>query len=318
MARKLYTYNPETDNFERFYPSIRDRAGMLTAILFIGLVLGIGVYFLIYSSMEKTELENLSNRNHELRQQYAELDSQINYSMAIMREIQERDLNFYRVILQMEEGMEVPDSVIPTHNVMLTNMDDRILATRLAEKLDTLDLMMLRQAISFNRIRDEVQNDKHKLDHIPAVLPINIKDYTMSSGYGVRIDPVYKSRKFHAGLDFAASAGTEVFATADGKVSFAGTKGGYGNTVDINHGYNYTTRYAHLSKILVPEGKEVKRGELIGHVGSTGKSTGPHLHYEVRFKGEPQNPVNYYFMDLGPEEYEEMIELAEKAGHVMD
>lgn len=140
----------------------------------------------------------------------------------------------------------------------------------------------------------------------------------MSSGYGVRRDPIYGSSKFHAGLDFAAKTGTPVFATADGVVTEAGRQSGYGNCIDISHGYNYLTRYAHLSEVLVKPGQEVKRGEMIGKVGSTGKSTGPHLHYEVRFKGEPQNPVNYYFMDVTPEQYAEMVQLAENAGHVMD
>lgn len=145
-----------------------------------------------------------------------------------------------------------------------------------------------------------------------------MKNYTMSSGYGYRRDPVYGTTKFHSGLDFAAVTGTPVYATGDGVVEYAERRSGYGNCIDISHGYNYTTRYAHLSEILVSSGQEVKRGDLIGKVGSTGKSTGPHLHYEVRFKDEPQNPVNYYFMDLTPEQYAEMIREAENAGHVMD
>lgn len=149
-------------------------------------------------------------------------------------------------------------------------------------------------------------------------MPISISDYTMSSGYGIRRDPIYGSSKFHAGLDFAAQTGTPVYATADGEVTVADRRSSYGNCIDISHGYNYLTRYAHLSKIMVKAGQSVKRGEVIGLVGSTGKSTGPHLHYEVRFKDEPQNPVNYYFMDLTPEQYAEMVQLAENAGHVMD
>ena len=115
-----------------------------------------------------------------------------------------------------------------------------------------------------------------------------------------------------------AAQGTKVYATADGTVAFSGEKNGYGNCIDISHGNNYTTRYAHLSQILVPSGKTIKRGELIGLVGSTGKSTGPHLHYEVHFKGEPQNPVGYFFLDISPEQYEGMVNRANSAGHVMD
>lgn len=117
---------------------------------------------------------------------------------------------------------------------------------------------------------------------------------------------------------FLHASGTPVYATADGRISEAGWGGGYGNKIDIDHGFNYVTRYAHLSEIDVKPGQNVKRGQKIGLVGNTGKSTGPHLHYEVRFKDEPENPVNYYYLDVTPEQYEDMIRLAENAGHVMD
>lgn len=319
--RKLYLYNPETDNFERFYPSIRDRMRSLLLIFSVGVVLAVGIYFLIFYIFETPTVENLKAENRELKQQYSLLDRRLSSSLRVMGEIQDRDTNFYRVLLQMEPegfGAENPDVLAMNLPVSMRNINDAMLVSRLEGRLDTLDRSLLHQLMSFNLIRDVVEKDRTKLDHIPSVLPINVKDYTMSSGYGIRIDPVYKSHKFHAGLDFAARMGTQVFATADGVVEVADKVAGYGNCVDIDHGYNYLTRYAHLSKILVPPGKKVKRGELIGLVGTTGKSTGPHLHYEVLFKGEPQNPVNYYFMDLTPEEYAEMIEIAENAGHVMD
>lgn len=319
--KKLYQYNPETDNFERFYPSIADRMKTAVMVLLLAVLLAVGVYFIIFYAFETPTVENLKARNQELRQQYVELDKRLGNSLKIMNEIQDRDSNFYRVLLQMDP-MPV-DSVNPSvlkleQITSMQNMKDRELVNRLSNKIDTLDRALMHQAVSFNNIRNVIEYDKHKLDHIPGVLPLNIKDYTFASGYGIRIDPVYKSRKFHAGLDFAAKMGTPIFATADGKVEYADKKSGYGNVVDINHGYNYTTRYAHMEKILVKAGQNVKRGEMIGLVGSTGKSTGPHLHYEVRYKGEPQNPVNYYFMDLTPEEYADMIEMAENAGHVMD
>ena len=118
--------------------------------------------------------------------------------------------------------------------------------------------------------------------------------------------------------DYSADIGTPVYATGDGTVELAGWNKGYGNSIDISHGYNYLTRYAHLSEILVRQGQKVRRGDMIGKVGNTGKSTGPHLHYEVRLHGQPQNPVNYYFYDLTPEQYDDLIRLSENAGHVMD
>lgn len=318
--RKLYLYNPETDNFERFYPSIKDRAWTILSIFLFGILAAIFVYFLIFYIFETPTVENLTIENHQLKQQYDILENRLENSLKMMGEIQNRDTNLYRVLLQMDpEISENTNDVLQVTSFKgMNNLNDASLVSKLFHRLDTLDKQLLHQAISFNVIRDAAMHNQDKLNHTPSVIPINIKDYTMSSGYGIRIDPIYKSHKFHAGLDFAADMGTQVFATADGQVSFAAKKSGYGYCIDIDHGYNYKTRYAHLSEILVPEGKEVRRGELIGLVGSTGKSTGPHLHYEVHFKDKPQNPVNYYFMDLSPEEYEEMIELAENAAHVMD
>lgn len=319
--RKYYIYNPETDSFERHYPSIKDRAIKAGWFLLASLILALLFYFLFFYLFETPTVENLSSENKELRQQYVVLEKRLNGSIRMLKEIQNRDSNFYRVLFQMDPEKEWgknSNMYAFSEQPRMNNLKDSRLVGRLLNRLDTLDIQLTHQAMSFNNIRKVALHQQDKLDHTPSVLPINIKDYTMSSGYGIRIDPVYKSHKFHAGLDFAADMGTQVFATADGVVTFANIKSGYGNCIDINHGYNYTTRYAHLSKILVKEGKEVKRGELIGLVGSTGKSTGPHLHYEVHYKETPQNPINYYFMDLTPEEYAEMIEMAENAGHVMD
>ena len=319
--RKFYLYNPETDNFERFYPSLKDRAISILTIFIFGLIVAFGIYFLIFYILETPTVENLTEENQQLKQNYALLENRLDNSLKIIEEIQHRDSNLYRVLLQMDpkENSEVTHEVFNLSDpAVMKNLNDAKLVSNLLNRLDTLDSQLFRQVVSFDAIRNIALHNQDKLDHTPSVLPINIKDYTMSSGYGIRIDPIYKSHKFHAGLDFAAEMGTQVFATADGTVSFASPRSGYGNCIDIDHGYNFKTRYAHLSEILVEDGQEVKRGELIGLVGSTGKSTGPHLHYEVYYKEKPENPVNYYFMDLSPEEYDEMIEMAENAGHVMD
>ena len=140
----------------------------------------------------------------------------------------------------------------------------------------------------------------------------------MASGYGWRIDPIYHTRRFHAGMDFTAPVGTNVFATGNGVVVSAGWEQGYGNCVQINHGYGYITLYGHMSAIKVRNGQTVKRGDIIGLVGSTGKSTGPHLHYEVHFKGQIMNPQNYYFLDLSPKEYDKMVQMSNNAGQIFD
>ncbi len=322
MPRKVfYRYNPETDNFERHYPTIRERLVALGRYLLAGAVLG-ALFALIFFHITGGPTENaLRHENSELRSKYNVLSRRLDNSLKVMDNIKNRDDNFYRVMMQMEpmaRSRRYAGLDNSSRYADLASLSDAALVTRVTKQMDLLDRQLYAQSLSFDQLKAGAASQKDKLAHIPSVLPINIKDFTMSSGYGYRRDPVYGAQRFHEGLDFAAPTGTEVYATADGTVTEADRKGGYGNMIDISHGYNYVTRYAHLSRILVKDGEEVKRGQLIGYVGSTGKSTGPHLHYEVRFKDEPQNPVNYYFMDLSPEEYAAMIQLAEDAGHVMD
>lgn len=322
MAKNIYyRYNPETDNFERVYPTFKSR--MLGAGRLLGLasLFAVAIFLFVFYGLESPTEANLRTENSELRSQYAVLSRRLENSLKVMAQIQNRDENFYRVMMQMDP-MSRSQRLAGLDNEAryrkLASLSDASLITTLSRQLDLFDRQLYVQSQSFDQLRITAINQKDKLAHIPSVLPINIADYTMSSGYGYRRDPVYGSSKFHEGLDFAAPTGTPVFATADGIVTCAERKGGYGNCIDISHGYNYLTRFGHLSQILVTEGQKVKRGEMIGKVGSTGKSTGPHLHYEVRFKDQPQNPVNYYFMDLTPDQYAEMIRLAEDAGHVMD
>lgn len=318
---KLYVYNPETDNFERFFPGTGRKVGRMLLFLFSSAVFGTLLFLLIFYCFDTPSQSNLRRENARLRSQYNILNRRLDNSLKVMEDIRDRDDNFYRVMMQMEP-MELSQRYAGLDNEQryreLQRMPDAGLVTLLSQRLDLFDRQIYAQSLSFDRLRASASEQKDKLAHIPSVMPINVKDFTMSSGYGYRRDPIYGSSKFHAGLDFAASTGTMVFATADGVVADAGRRSNYGNMIDISHGYNYTTRYAHLSEILVTPGKSVKRGEPIGRVGSTGKSTGPHLHYEVRFKDEPQNPVNYYFMDLTPDEYADMVVKAENSGHVMD
>lgn len=326
--RKFYLYNPETDNFERFYPTIKDRMRSVLAVVIFGLILAVGFYFVIYYMFETPTVENLTAENDELKEEIKQSNNNFNMlekrlaaTMKIMEAIQERDSNVYRVLLQMDPltDRDLNPDVLTLEDVAnVRKMGDAQLVSRLNHMMDTLERNLLHQAVSFNQIKDMAFNMRDKLDHTPSILPLHINDYTVSSGFGYRIHPILDIPKFHAGLDMPASVGTKVYATADGVVSYSGEKSGYGNCVDINHGFNYLTRYAHLSKVLVPNGKKVKRGQLIGLVGSTGLSTGPHLHYEVRFKDEPQNPVEYFFLDIPPEDYEAMVRRANSSGHVMD
>jgi murein DD-endopeptidase MepM/ murein hydrolase activator NlpD len=154
---------------------------------------------------------------------------------------------------------------------------------------------------------------------IPAVQPLTHRTMTgIGSHFGYRVDPFYKVMKLHSGIDFSAATGTKVYATGDGVVNQAGWEGGYGNLIVINHGYSYMSAYGHLSRIGVKNGQIVKRGQVIGYVGSTGKSTASHLHYEVRKNGKAINPINYFFNDITPAEYDLMIRLSQLPSQTMD
>lgn len=321
MKQVFYRYNPDTDNFERHYPTLKTRLLAVGRYLAVGVAIGVGLYLMLSVVFITPTERNLRRENDELKSQYAILEKRLDNSIRVMEDIRNRDDNFYRVMMQMD-----PLSTNQRYSGLagdakyegLGRLKDSELLTRMNRSIDLLEQQIYSQSLSFDQLKIAAGEQKDKIAHIPSMLPIPLKDFTMSAGYGYRRDPIYGSAKFHEGLDFAAATGTAVYATADAVVEVAERKANYGNCIDLNHGFNYKTRYAHLSQILVEPGQHVKRGEMIGKVGSTGKSTGSHLHYEVLFKGEPQNPVNYYFMDLTPQEYSDMIQLAENSGHVMD
>ena len=322
MSKRIfYKYNPDTNNFERYYPTMGERAKGVLKLSCASLVIA-ALFVIIFNYIVATPNEqNLKAENKRLKSQYGVMSARLDNMLEVMDKMEERDDNFYRVMMQldpMSDDQRLAGLENENRYSQLSKLSDSRLVEQLSKRMNLLEKKIFSQLQSFDQLQEALGNQQDRLAHIPSVLPINIADYTMSSGYGYRVDPIYGASKFHEGLDFAASTGTDVFATGDGKVMVAGREKGYGNCVDISHGYNYLTRYAHLSEVLVKPGEEVKRGQLIGKVGSTGKSTGPHLHYEVRYKDVPQNPVNFYFMDLTPEEYYEMIRIAENAGHVMD
>ena len=201
----------------------------------------------------------------------------------------------------------------------LMDMADAELVVNTTQKMDLLTKQLYIQSRSFDDVVKLCRQHDEMLRCIPAIQPISNKDLKRTaSGYGRRVDPIYGTVKFHEGMDFSANIGTEVYATGDGTVVSVGWESGYGKTIVIDHGFGYVTRYAHLQDYRTRKGKKVVRGEVIGEVGNTGKSTGPHLHYEVHVKGQVVNPVNYYFMDLSADDYDRMIQLAANHGKVLD
>ncbi len=323
MSHKVfYRYNPSTERYERVYPSGRARFFAALRQSAVGLLVAAVGFALVYFLWESPRERDLRERTEQVEDRLEMLNRRTDRALEVMEDLASRDNNFYRVMMQAEPitaGQRYAGLERQRNYDAIDSMADSKLLRLTTDKLDLLDQMLYTQSKSYDFLAREVASTADRTAHIPAIQPISEKYLrAMASGYGCRRDPIYGTTKFHEGMDFSSPIGTPVYATGNGTVTNASWKSQYGNLIEIAHGYNYTTRYAHLSEILVKPGQNVKRGDLIGKVGNTGKSTGPHLHYEVRFRGQPQNPVNYYFYDLTPEEYDKMILEAENAGHVMD
>ena len=194
----------------------------------------------------------------------------------------------------------------------IVTLNDEELGNELAKTLNNISARVKYQYASYNEIEKLIHNQEEKLSALPAIQPVSNKDLNrIASGFGMRIDPVYGTPKMHKGLDFTAPQGTPIYATGDGRVTLAGNDhSGYGNHVVINHGYGYETLYGHMVKIKTRRGANVKRGEIIGWVGSTGKSTGPHCHYEVHINKRDVNPVYFFYNDLNAEEFDRILKIA--------
>ncbi len=323
MSKKVfYRYNPTTETYDRVYLSRRSRAWIVIKHAFEGLSIGAVILLALYYWIDLPREKRLRDENTRLNNELVELNRRLDGSIKVMEEIANRDNSFYRVLMQADPISDARRYAgLEAANVskQLNSLSDADLAATITDKMNMLDQQLYFQIKSFDELKNLASQHEERLAHIPSIQPVYELDLKqMASGYGHRVDPVYGTTKFHEGMDFSAAPGTPVYATGNGVVADAGWNSGYGNSIDINHGYDYLTRYAHLSKILVKQGQEVKRGDLIGLVGNTGKSTGPHLHYEVRYKGAPQNPVKYYFQDLTPEQYSEMVKHSEQASNVMD
>ena len=322
MRKVYYIYNPTTRTYDRVYPTFRQRMANFMKRLFVGMGLGAGSFILLIWIFGSPSEKELRIENSRLLAQYNVLSRRLDEALGVMQGIQQRDDNLYRVVLQADP---VADAVRKAgysgtnRYEELMDMANSDLVVNTTQKMDMLNRQLYIQSKSFDDVVDLFKNHDEMLKCIPAIQPVANKNlkYT-ASGYGMRIDPIYKTAKFHNGMDFSANIGTPVYATGDGVIKKAGWQSGYGKIIIVSHGFGYETWYAHLNKYNVRVGQKVVRGEVIGEVGNTGKSTGPHLHYEVHVKGKVVNPVNYYFMDLSAEEYDQMIELAANQGKVFD
>lgn len=317
-----YKYNQKKGRYERSKPTPWTRVRIVMRHLLSGTIIGALLLYAFIFWVGSPSQWRLEKEHALLKQQYQMLDARLDEALGVMEDIGQRDDNLYRIILQGDPiGDEARNQLVRNHQRYdsLLVLSDADLVVRVAQKMDMVERQLHLQSQSFDELVELCKNQEDRLRHIPAIQPVSDKNLKyMASGYGWRIDPVYHIRKFHEGMDFSAEKGTDVFATGDGQVIQAGYNKGYGLSIMVDHGYGYKTRYAHLSKKYVNRGQRVRRGDKIGEVGSTGKSTGPHLHYEVHLRDVVQNPANYYFLDLTPEQYEELIEKSDNVGQVMD
>jgi len=323
MGRTKYKFNPESLSFDKIRLGAKDL--FLRALaFFIGSLLIAVVYWFIFALFIDSPKEKALKREiAQLTLQYEMIDREMGNLEKVIEHLEETDDNLYRTIFEAEP---IPATLreggvggINRYDQMEGFANSRIVIET-ASRLDKLRKKVYIQSKSFDDLINLAVEKEDMLRSIPAIMPISTRDLTrVASGFGLRIHPLYKITKFHAGMDFTAPSGTEIYATGDGTVAkVSSSKRGMGNHIIIDHGFGYTSIYAHLDSFNVRAGQKVHRGDVIGFVGNTGMSIAPHLHYEIKLNGTNVDPVNYYFNDLSPHEYELMVEIASKTGQSFD
>jgi murein DD-endopeptidase MepM/ murein hydrolase activator NlpD len=323
MKKIKYYYNTSSLRYEKLETPLRVRLLRIFGFVAAAFVTAALISFVAFRFVGSPNEKILRAQNSNLRYRYKELNERAKAMQQEMDELEKRDNNVYRAIF---EANPIPDSARANalekekEITFVENMRDNELVTSILDLLKNLSSRMSVQNKSYNEIDGLLKNKEQLLSHTPAIQPVSNKDLSrVASGFGYRVDPVYKTVKFHAGLDFAAPQGTPIYATADGIVVTAGNTGnGYGNHVVINHGYGYETLFGHMVKVKVAAGNSVKRGQVIGWVGSTGKSTGPHCHYEVHKNGVKMDPVYFFYNDLSPEQFDRLLKKAAASNQSFD
>ncbi len=323
MPRTKYKFNSESLSFDKVRLGIRDILLRFMAF-FIGSVIIALIYWLVFAVFFDSPKEKALEREIEqLTLQYEMINREMSNVEKVLDDLQKTDDNLYRTIFEAEpipvtlrEGGV--GGVNRYKNLEGYSNSDLVIET--TSRLDKIRKRIYLQSKSFDEMIQLAKRKEDMLKSVPAILPIANEDLTRTaSGYGLRVHPIYKIIKFHSGMDFTAPAGTDVYATGDGVIaSVQSSQRGLGKNIIIDHGFGYMSIYAHLSNFNVRPGQKVRRGDVIGYVGNTGTSVANHLHYEIKLNGRNVDPVNYYFEDLSPSEYERMIEIASKTGQSFD
>lgn len=324
MAKVKYFYDPRTLSYRKIERTWKDRLRNTGAFILAAMLLGFIFFIVADNIIDSPKERRLKRELANMELQYELMNNRLDLMAQVQDELVERDNQIFRVVFEAEP---IPDEVRNSGFGGANRFDylDGFMYTdvmkRTAEQLESLHKQIVIQSISYEELVELAQNKEELLASIPAIQPVSNTDLRrIASGFGYRIHPIYKVRKLHAGLDFSAPTGTPIYATGDGVVSVAQSRNGrgYGRYVQIDHGFGYETLYGHMSRVAVRRGQQVKRGEIIGYVGNSGSSTAPHLHYEVIRNGSKINPINFFYNDLTPEEYDRLIEISSQSNQSFD
>ena len=323
MKKIKYFYNTHTLRYEKLITPLRVKLLRLFGFIATALVTSAIISYFAFRFVGSPTEKLVRAQNERLKDRFQQLDDQVKAMQQQMADLEKRDNNVYRTIFEAKpipesaraQALEKQQEVAKVEGMEYTQLINSIYRS-----INNLRARVAVQNKSYNELAGLMNNKEKLLASTPAIQPVSNKDLSrIASGFGYRIDPIYKTVKYHAGLDFTAPQGTPIYATADGVVSMAGySDGGYGNHVIIDHGYGYETLYGHMVRVKARAGQHVKRGEIIGYVGSTGKSTGPHCHYEVHKNGQKLDPVYFFYNDLGPQEYDELLKRAAASNQSFD
>jgi murein DD-endopeptidase MepM/ murein hydrolase activator NlpD len=323
MKKIKYFYNTHTLRYEKLITPLRVKLLRIFAFLATAFVTAALISYFAFQFVGSPNEKLLRIQNTQLKEDLKDLSDSVYQIQLKMSELEKRDNSVYRSIF---EATPIPDSARATflerqkEVAKVESMSNDELVRSVGQAIVNLKNRIAAQKASYTEITNFVNNKERLLAATPAIQPVSNKDLNhIASGFGYRIDPIYKTVKMHAGLDFAASQGTPIYATANGVVKTAGNTGnGYGNHVVIDHGYGYETLYGHMVRVKARPGQHVNRGDLIGYVGSTGKSTGPHCHYEVHKNGQKLDPVYFFYNDLSPQQFDELLKRASASNQSFD
>ncbi len=320
MFRAKYKYNPKSLSYEKVKLTTKGIIARLLGYMLSGGIFAFLIIVLAYNFFESPKERAQRREIEQYRMQYQLLDDRIEQISSVLEDMQDRDDNIYRVILEAEP---IASSVRKAgyggvdRYAKLDGYRNSSTIIETTKNLDRITSQIYVQSKSFDEVFELAKNKEEMMLHIPAIQPISKNDGRIVSGFGQRFHPILKYRRMHAGIDISAPRGTPIYATANGVITFTGRKGTYGNAVMIDHGYGYQTLYGHMYEFAVKRKQKVKRGQLIGYVGSTGLSRAPHVHYEVIKDGKKINPVNFFYNDFTPEEFEKILELASRDNQVL-